>query len=62
LLRAVVDVALELATLLVLRRHEALARGAQLLELGAELLGERDVAKDESGVPRDVLDQPLLRR
>ena len=55
LLRAVVEVALDLAALLVLRGHEALARAPQVLD-------QCGVPQHEAGLRGEVGDQPLLGR
>ena len=52
LLRAVVDVPLELAPLVVLRGHQPLPRRAQLLD-------QAHVAKHGSGLGGEVAHQPL---
>ena len=62
LLRAVVQVALELAALLVLGVDESLARGAELLDVVHELLGERHVPHHQPGLRGEVADELLLRR
>ena len=53
LLRAVVDVPLELLRALVLRGHDPLARSPELLD-------EPHVAEHEPGLRRDIEHQPLL--
>src|SRR5439155_4640871 len=50
LLRAVVQVALDLASLFVLRGHESLPRGAELLD-------QPDVPEDQTRLCRQVLDE-----
>lgn len=55
LLCRIVDVPLDPAALLVLRRHEPLTRGPQIRD-------QRRVAQDQPGLRRDVGDQTLLRR
>ncbi len=62
LLRAVVEVPLELPPLLVLRSHESLAGGAQLLDVVHQLLCQRDVSHHESRLRRKVAHEPLLSR
>ena len=61
LLRAVVNVALELAALLVLRGHEALLRALQILEPRTKVLGQADVPQDEAGLRGEVGDELRLR-
>jgi hypothetical protein len=55
-----VDVALEPAPLLVLGRHDPLPRRAELLDVGAELLGQADVAQHESCLGREIAGEGLL--
>ena len=62
LLRAVVDVAFEPATFIVLRRHQSLLGRLQIVDPRAELLGEPHVAEHQPGLCREVGDQSLLRR
>ena len=62
LLRAVVDVALEPAPLLVLRGDQSLLRGLQVVQPGLQLLGQPNVAQHESGLRREIGDQLLVRR
>ena len=62
LLGAVVDVALELATLLVLGGDQPLLGRLQLGEPRLERRGETLVAQHEAGLRREIADEPLLGR
>ena len=61
LLRAVVDVALEPATSLVLRGDQAFLRGLQLVEALPQLFVQPDVAQHEPRLSGEVGDQLLVR-
>ena len=56
------DVALQAPALLVLRGHQALTRGSQVLQTQKQLFGQADVPKDQAGARGDVFRQVLLGR
>ena len=62
LLRAVVEVAFQLPSLLVLGVDQPLARCAELLDVVHQLLGERHVAHHQTRLSGQVADQLLLGR
>jgi hypothetical protein len=62
LLRAVVEVPLELPALFVLRGDQPLARRAELLDRVQQVLGEPRVPHHEPGLRGQVADQLLLGR
>ena len=62
LLRAVVDVPLQAAALLVLCGDDPLARSLELLQVRAELLRQSHVPEDEAGLRGEVVEQPALGR
>ncbi|MFN8233033.1 MAG: hypothetical protein U0V56_06065 [Actinomycetota bacterium] len=62
LLRAVVDVALQASSLVVLGLHDALLRGLQLRQPRLQVLGETHVPQHQAGLGREVDDQLLVGR
>ena len=62
LLRSVVEVPLDLASLLILRLHEPPSRSTKVLQTGLEIGGEPNVPQDESRLRCEVLEERLLRQ
>jgi hypothetical protein len=62
LLRSVVDVALQPPSLLILGGDEALLRCLEVLQAGAELLGQPDVPQHETRLRGEVTNEALLGR
>ncbi len=60
LLRAVVQVALEPAALLILGRDEALPRCPEVVEPGKEFLVQADVLEYQAGLSGEIRDQFLF--
>ncbi len=60
LLRPVVEIALDLAPLLVLRLHQPPPRGPQFLDRGLQLRGEPAVAEDQPGLGGQMLQELVL--